>query len=220
MDRMSLLFVAAASAIAAPAEAGTIDRWRAHIAESSQRFDVPEAWIRAVIDAESKGNPRAVSRKGAMGLMQLMPGTWEELRVQFNLGADPFEPRANILAGTAYLEAMRERFGYPGLFAAYNAGPARYEEHLRTGKPLPEETRAYLAGLESALSSLSRAPVVFAARGATARASGARKSPRLDAKTRLFFPLSTAGNSATDDQIYAPVGELFVPLSTRKQNEN
>ncbi|WP_442755622.1 lytic transglycosylase domain-containing protein [Methylocystis sp. JAN1] len=220
MDRMSLLFVAAASAIVAPAEAVVAERWQAHIAEASQRFGVPEAWIRAVIDAESKGDPRAVSPKGAMGLMQLMPATWEELRAQHKLGADPFEPRANILAGAAYLKSMRERFGYPGLFAAYNAGPARYEEHLRTGKPLPEETRAYLAGLEKALSNASRPPVVFASRGATSRASGAGKSPRLDAKTRLFFPLSTAGNDSKDDKYDAPLSELFVPLSTRKPSEN
>jgi soluble lytic murein transglycosylase-like protein len=220
MDRISLLFAAAASAIIAPAEAGATDRWQAHIVEAARRFGVPQNWIRAVIDAESKGDPRTVSPKGAMGLMQLMPGTWEELRAQHDLGADPFDSRANILAGAAYLKTMRERFGYPGLFAAYNLGPARYEEHLRTGKRLPEETRAYLAGLESVLSNASRAPLDFVSGTTNARAPGARKSSQRVAKTRLFFPLSTAGNDFKDDESDAPLSELFAPLSTRKRNEN
>ncbi len=219
MGRMSLLVAAATIAIIAPAESSAIARWRTHITEAAQRFGVPETWIRAAIDAESKGDPSIVSPKGAIGLMQLMPDTWEDLRVQYSLGADPYEPRANILAGTAYLKAMRERFGYPGLFAAYNAGPARYEQHLRTGKPLPAETQAYLAGLENALSNASKAPVVFVSRTTNARSSGPRKSSSLVAKTRLFFPLSTTGSGVKDDETYTPFGELFVPLSTRKQDE-
>ena len=60
-----------------------------------------------------------------MGLMQLMPGTWSEMRLMLGLGGDPFEPHDNIMAGTAYLRMVYDRFGYPGLFAAYNAGPGR-----------------------------------------------------------------------------------------------
>jgi soluble lytic murein transglycosylase-like protein len=88
-----------------------------------------------------------ISRAGAMGLMQIMPGTWREIRAQLGLGFDPHDPRDNILAGTAYLRAMYDRFGYPGLFGAYNAGPARYAENLAAGRPLPGETRAYLAAV-------------------------------------------------------------------------
>jgi len=219
MDRMSLLFAAATSAVIAPAQAAAVDRWQAHIAEAAERFGVPENGIRAVLDAESKGDSRTVSPKGAIGLMQLMPGTWKELRAQHDLGADPFEPRANILAGAAYLKAMRERFGFPGLFAAYNAGPARYEEHLRTGKPLPAETRDYIAGLENVLSNASKPPVEFVSRTTNARSSGARKSSPLVAKTRLFFQLSTTGNGVKDDETCTPFGELFVPLSTQKRDE-
>src|SRR3990170_1495421 len=91
-----------------------------------------------------RGRP-TVSRAGAMGLMQLMPGTWAQMRARHGLGSNPHDPRDNILAGTAYLRAMYDRFGYPGLFGAYNAGPARYAEHLAAGRPLPGETRAYLA---------------------------------------------------------------------------
>jgi len=98
--------------------------------------------------AESAGRTRRngrpiVSDAGAMGLMQLMPATYEEMRSAYNLGPDPFDPHDNILAGTAYLRTMFDRFGYPGLFAAYNAGPTRFEASLR-GVSLPLETREYL----------------------------------------------------------------------------
>jgi hypothetical protein len=81
-----------------------------------------------------------------MGLMQIMPETWTQLRLRYDLGADPYDPHDNILAGTAYLRELRDRYGSPGFLAAYNAGPARYEEHL-AGRPLPAETRAYLEKL-------------------------------------------------------------------------
>jgi len=114
-------------------------------AEAERRFGVPMAWIEAVLMAESAGDPAAVSPKGAIGLMQIMPATWADLRAEYGLGADPFDPRDNILAGAAYLRAMHDRFGFPGLFAAYNAGPTRYQAHLMTGDPLPAETRAFVA---------------------------------------------------------------------------
>ncbi len=118
-----------------------------HVAEAAERFGLPPHWIRAVIAVESAGDPRAVSRAGAMGLMQVMPATWAELRAAHGLGDDPFDPRDNIIAGAAYLREMLDRFGSPGFLAAYNAGPARYAEHLATGRPLPQETRDYLAVL-------------------------------------------------------------------------
>ncbi|WP_454882616.1 lytic transglycosylase domain-containing protein [Sphingomonas oryzagri] len=124
--------------------------WQPIITEASLRFGVPEAWIERVILAESSGRTtlggRAIrSPAGAMGLMQLMPATWADMRDAWHLGADPDDPHDNILAGTAYLRAMYDRFGYPGLFAAYNAGPARYATALATGTRLPDETLAYLA---------------------------------------------------------------------------
>lgn len=123
----------------------TNSQFAGFLAEASQRFGLPAAWIEAVIAAESAGDSHAVSPKGAMGLMQLMPGTWAMMRDRLGLGNDPFEPRANILAGTAFLREMHDRYGSPGFLAAYNAGPGRYENHLATGRPLPAETRAYLA---------------------------------------------------------------------------
>ena len=152
MARLRLALLALALNWDAPAAAGPVDRWSTHITEASRRFGIAEDWIRRVIRAESGGRTTLrgrpiVSRAGAMGLMQLMPDTWRELRLRLGLGADPHDPRDNILAGTAYLRAMYDRFGYPGLFAAYNAGPARYSEHLATGRRLPAETVAYVAGI-------------------------------------------------------------------------
>ena len=90
---------------------------------------------------------RALSRKGAMGLTQIMPETWKELSVRYGLGTDPYAPRDNILAAAAYVRELYDRYGAPGFLAAYNAGPGRYEEHLHTGRPLPLETQRYVAML-------------------------------------------------------------------------
>lgn len=134
----------------APAAADPLDRWSAEILEASSRFHIPGAWIRTVMRIESGGRTTiggrpVVSSTGAMGLMQLMPGTWRDMRELLGLGNDPFDPRDNILAGTLYLRLMYHRFGYPALFAAYNAGPARYAAALRSTVRLPAETRAYVA---------------------------------------------------------------------------
>ncbi len=122
------------------------DPHAAHIAEAAQQFGIPAAWIRAVMRVESANEVRAISPKGAMGLMQIMPATWADLRARHRLGSDPYDPRDNILAGAAYLRELHDRYGSPGFLAAYNAGPGRYEEHL-AGRPLPAETRAYVATL-------------------------------------------------------------------------
>jgi len=115
------------------------------IAEASQRFAIPVSWIRAVMHIESGGRAHAVSSKGAMGLMQIMPKTYAGLRAHYHLGSNPYDPRDNILAGAAYLREMHDRYGSPGFLAAYNAGPTRYENHLATGRPLPIETQDYIA---------------------------------------------------------------------------
>ncbi|OKO92444.1 murein transglycosylase [Bradyrhizobium sp. NAS80.1] len=122
----------------------------AFVDEASKRFAVPGNWIGSVISIESAGDVRARSPKGALGLMQIMPATWTELRQRYDLGNDPYDPRDNILAGTAYLRELLDRYGSPGVFAAYNAGPSRYEEHL-AGGPLPDETRAYVTRLANLL---------------------------------------------------------------------
>ena len=124
-----------------------IDPFAAFVTEASKRFAIPEHWRRLVLRFESAGEVRARSRKGAIGLMQIMPGTWTDLRARYGLGADPYDPRDNILAGAAYLRDLYQRFGMPGFLAAYNAGPGRYERHLATGWALPDETQTYVAKL-------------------------------------------------------------------------
>jgi hypothetical protein len=141
------------------------DPYITHIVDAARRFRLPEHWIRSVMEAESASDPRAISSKGAMGLMQIMPMTWNELRVRHGLGHDPFEPRDNILAGAAYIRELFDRYGSPGFLAAYNAGPARYEASL-AGRPLPTETRTYIASIAPMIDSVNAAkPVVLATAG-------------------------------------------------------
>jgi soluble lytic murein transglycosylase-like protein len=97
------------------------------VTEASRQFSVPEHWIRAVMRVESGEKSRARSRKGATGLMQIMPKTWTELRARHGLGADPYDPRDNILAGAAYIRELHDRYDAPGFLVAYNAEPGRYE---------------------------------------------------------------------------------------------
>lgn len=145
-------FAQPAPSIATPAS----NPHAAHITEASQRFGIPERWIRAVLRAESAGDVRAISSAGAMGLMQVMPDTWTGLRARYGLGRDPYDPRDNILAGTAYLREMFDRYGnVAAMLAAYNAGPARYDDHLATGRPLPPETRAYVSTLVPVLDGMA-----------------------------------------------------------------
>jgi hypothetical protein len=136
--------------VISPAGAHPTDRWTGIVAEASARFGISTDWIVRVMMVESGGQPthggRPIrSRAGAMGLMQLMPATWAAMRDRYDLGADPDAPRANIMAGTAYLRLMYDRFGYPGLFAAYNAGPGRTALAITGSRALPVETQNYLA---------------------------------------------------------------------------
>jgi hypothetical protein len=147
-----VLTVSNATAVAETRPAGpkasyqTSDPFADFVEAASRRFGVPVQWIRSVLSVESAGEVRARSPKGAIGLMQIMPETWADLRLRYGLGNDPDDPRDNILAGAAYLRELHDRYGSPGFLAAYNAGPARYEEHL-AGRRLPAETQAYLQKL-------------------------------------------------------------------------
>lgn len=211
MDRVTLLLLGALAVGpipgAMPAYAGPVaptdaalDRWRDFIAEASRRFGLPEAWIRTVMLAESGGRATLdglpiASRAGAVGLMQVMPDTYQEMRRAHGLGTDPHDPRNNILAGTAYLRAMYDRYGYPGLFAAYNVGPGRYDDHLEHGRPLSAETRAYLATV--------------------ARIDpGTLSAPAVPSGTRLFFTLRTAADVSSNANKVSASSDPFVPLTT------
>lgn len=150
LKRQAAALAALLSLAAGPCFAREGAPWRVHVSEAAARFGLPEEWVLRVIAAESGGRTELggkpiTSHAGAMGLMQVMPATWASLRARYRLGSDPHDPRDNIVAGTAYLRDMYDRFGYPGVFAAYNAGPGRYGEHLARGRPLPRETRDYVA---------------------------------------------------------------------------
>jgi hypothetical protein len=126
------------------------DPWGPYIRQAAVRYDMPETWVRSVMRVESGGQEYVdgklvTSGAGAMGLMQVMPETYDELRVRYNLGDDPFDPRDNITAGVAYMREMYDIYGTPGFLAAYNAGPARLDEYLGNRRPLPDETRRYVA---------------------------------------------------------------------------
>lgn len=176
MGALKLLVTLGALLLASPSDAQTVARWRPYVDEASARFGVPIDWIEPVMQAESRGNThrngRPIrSRAGAIGLMQLMPGTWADVRARLGLGHDPDAPRDNILAGTFYLRLMYDRFGYPGLFAAYNAGPGRYAQYLAGRRTLPAETVGYLASVAPsspasafAAAKLAATPSIFAVR--------------------------------------------------------
>jgi hypothetical protein len=142
-------------AVMSPAQ--LIDRWDNLITEASQRFHMPKAWIRAVMRQESGGrtmlgeNQPIVSQAGAVGLMQVLPATYGEMAAQHSLGKNPFDAHDNIMAGTAYLRWLHQKYGYPAMFAAYNAGPGRVEDHLQKGASLPAETRAYIGSIAKTL---------------------------------------------------------------------
>lgn len=162
----------------------------AHVSEASRRFGIPEAWIYAVMRTESAGRIGAVSSAGAMGLMQLMPGTWARQRARFGLGADPFDPRDNIMAGTSYLREMYDRYGAYGMLAAYNAGPGRYEDWRDRQRPLPAETRTYISRI---------APMLQTGRSAPAFASAPPVQPvrRSWAQSELFAARRDASADAS-----------------------
>jgi soluble lytic murein transglycosylase-like protein len=208
--------VAQSTAEPAPAETPIAQ----YVAEAAQRFSLPEAWIYAVMGVESAGDIGATSVKGAMGLMQVMPGTYADLRLRHGLGPNPYDPRDNILAGAAYLRELYDRYGHPGFLAAYNAGPGRYEDYL-AGRPLPLETQGYLTRL---------VPQVG---GSVAVAAMAPPDPLAWTRGALFIARATVPDKAPEGSPVAPlVGDrptlappldrgqdrtlasLFVPLSS------
>lgn len=159
------------------------DPWGPYIREASGRYGVPEQWIRAVMHQESGGQEDVISWAGAMGLMQVMPDTYDDLRSRYSLGDDPFDPHNNILAGTAYLREMYDRFGAPGFLAAYNAGPNRVDRYLTTGAPLPTETVNYVASIAPRLgpgTPMSGPLAVYAGQGARVQYAAARTQSGCD----------------------------------------
>jgi hypothetical protein len=126
------------------------DPWGPYIQIAASRFDVPQQWIRQVMQVESGGHEYingqlTTSPAGAMGLMQLEPETYQEMASRYGLGSDPFSPYDNIMAGTGYIHEMYQVYGSPGFLAAYDAGPGRLDNYMDYHKPLPHETTNYVA---------------------------------------------------------------------------
>jgi soluble lytic murein transglycosylase-like protein len=134
--------LSATTAVAAPRGSGTCI---AHVPEAARRSGLSDDIVTRVMLAESAGNARIFSPKGAIGCMQIMPPTWAYLTGRYNLGADPFDARMNMIGGAMYLAELAARYGWPGALSAYNAGPGRYQRYVRGGVPLPAETIAYTA---------------------------------------------------------------------------
>ena len=215
----------------APAErAAARHPYAVHVTDAARRFGLPEAWIWAVMRVESNGDVRAVSSAGARGLMQIMPETWAGLRVRYRLGSDPFDPHDNLMAGAAYLREMHDRYGnVTAMLAAYNAGPGRYDEHLSRGRPLPAETRAYLAKLTSITGgpddtrlAVAQPPDPFAWRRAALFAvrSGAPSAtpPPADRNTSDGTSVEPAADRAEHATAGSPTPfeGLFVPISGQR----
>ena len=220
MGALKIVVVVALCAIggstAASAKAESVADWRVYVAEASVRFAIPIEWIEAVMRVESSGRTRLFgrpirSRAGAIGLMQLMPATWIELRAAYALGSDPDDAHDNILAGTAYLRLMYERFGYPGLFAAYNAGPGRYADHLVRGTVLPNETQRYLALVRP----VTTAILPRRLSGAWTKPNNAASLGQREPRQQLFVSIrpEQAGRESMASE--AATSALFVPLSRR-----
>jgi hypothetical protein len=197
------------------------------IAEASHRFGIPAPWIRAVIGAESAGNLHAVSPKGAMGLMQIMPETWADLRHRYHLGADPYDAHDNIIAGSAYLRELLDRYGAPGFLAAYNAGPARWEAHLATSKPLPFETRDFLAKVapvadgDAMDNAILPTPLDHSWTAASLFPTHAKDSTNGNRVTSDLQALHSTNNRSTRDWIdlAAQSNGLFVVLTSAAQSQ-
>jgi len=190
-----------------------MERWTPLIKEASRRFGIAEDWIKAVMRMESGGrttlddNRPITSKKGAMGIMQVMPGTYADMRQQYRLGADPYNPRDNVLAGTAYLRVLYEKYGYPKMFAAYNAGPAIVDAKSAGASELPNETRAYVNGIAHILGDENIAAAV------NLPAQASEPVQAVDPIATLTRPdgVSISIDSGTVDSIRAPLRNEYAP---------
>ena len=191
------------------------DPWGPHIREAASRFRLPERWIREVMRQETggrlydEGGWPITSGAGAMGLMQVMPRTYDILQRRYGLGKDPYEPRDNILAGAAYIREMYDRYGAPGFLAAYNAGPDRVDLYLAGSSILPDETVNYLASVAPRLGTEAAGEGPFAAYASGAATPGHRPAYAPEAD----FAFAGGGMTAVDYYASGQIAPLTAPIT-------
>ena len=219
--RLALVIVALASASLASASAGATPHGASacarHAPEAARRSGLSADIILGVMHVESRGRPRAISPKGAMGCMQIMPPTWAYLTRRYGLSRDPWDARMNMIGGALYLAELVRQFGLPGAYSAYNAGPGRYQRHVRDGIPLPAETVAYATALTG------KAPTP-----APSYAQAERPPTRRWQEAGLFMPAaqSRAGQSSgpvdadgdANDGAESPARHGLFPLTESAQS--
>ena len=204
MDALSTAFTCLLCAAQPTDLPMAVGRWEPIIATASIRFGVPQTWIAHVMQQESGGRTELngkpiTSSAGAMGLMQIMPKTYAQLQLHFGFRANAYNPHENIFAGTAYLHQLYVRYGYPNLFAAYQAGPSRLDDYLLRGRPLPTVTMAYVAALTGA-------------RNARLVATNTGGEVALARPENALFFVNHAGKTPTSSA--AASSSLFVSLTT------
>ncbi len=160
--------------------------------DASGRYRLDPDLVSSVIKAESDFNARAVSRKGAQGLMQLMPGTASQLGV-----SDAFDPEANVEGGTKYLRELMEKYNFDIVtaLAAYNAGPQRVEQFR--GVPPYYETRAYVARVVKDFNKKKAAQEKAPSKPAEKKVAKASSSPSVSRASQSAYS-KVGGSSGTD----------------------
>jgi soluble lytic murein transglycosylase-like protein len=216
---VAIVATSAVSAEAKSAPVRTDSACAAHAAEAASRSRLPVEVLLRVMRAESAGDPRATSARGAMGCMQIMPATWRELTARYRLGANPYDARMNMIGGALYLAELARRFGFPAAYAAYNAGPGRYARHVTDGLPLPAETVTYARRVDS---EYAGAPPVRAQGSALGRERARWQEADLFAGPRSTWPARSGGPNrifqavrpaSEDDGV--PTSNGLFPLTAR-----
>lgn len=213
-------------------------RWEPLIKKASKKFGVPATWIREVMQIESGGrtmmsaNLRIMSSENAVGLMQIQPGTYAEMRTQYGLGPDPFNPHDNIFAGAGYLRWLKSKYGYPVMFEAYDDGPGHLEQRITSRSLLPLETQNYVRNVLVALGDRNALPqaVGIGANGAGASpasntASGALAPVAVTPTTQALSMNTTCAFTQVDGTPYTvdclAVTNVRMPMfQTRSPGEN